>query len=1599
MNDIDDLFRNLDTDTDEEQTGVSGIAVDGVANIDPIGAAEKLQKDYRRYLKTLLNPRDPEIATSYFDAVDSSPSLAKGPILQLTAPYAPGATARELIDEGVLGADFAALDATVPLDRPLYLHQEEAIRKLKNGRNLVVSTGTGSGKTESFLLPIVDELLREHRAGTLGAGVRALLLYPMNALANDQMKRLREMLRDAPEITFGRYTGETEESTKAATALYRDLNDHEDPLVNELVSREQIRANPPHILLTNYAMLEYLLLRPEDNELFDGATAGKWRFIVLDEAHVYAGAKGTEIGMLLRRLKDRVSRGSDLQCIATSASLEGAPDDVMRFAESLFDSPFEYDDDDPSRRDLVNSTPLASADAYDWALDDSEFDAGIGAASLLERVHAHVGVEPGADLPHSAIDSVADALAREEHVFRLRSLVSGGSRSLSDLGRRMWPGMDLAQSMHRVHQLVDLGGRVLDSAHRPVLSARYHMFIRATEGAFVGYDGEGNPSVTLERKVTQDGDDARRPVYEFGTCVHCGAVHLLGLIGPPERKDDVGTFYPTSAADAKDDVAWLVITDGGDAAEIDDDDQTERAARDENTAPISASALLTLCTGCGRIRAGHARECDEPGCAGARQVRVRRLGAPGAANETCHECGRSSPNLVRRLLTDANAAPSVLTTSLFQQLPGPGESGAGASARRKLLTFSDSRQAAAFAAPYLENTYGKLLENRILHEALDSAAFGGRGSLDFWVERTAAIAAKHGVIAGRTEEENKSAVGAWAFSSATSVQRRQSLEGLGLARFGLSDEAFAGLGKLLGALTGIVGDEHMARDFIDVLVSDVRLRGALRMPDYVDPNDDHFQPRAGVWGIRDAGGGDPKQRLYSWLPADGRANNRTDYVAKVLAASSFDIPAEKMPDQVRYLLRQVWKFLEKSEILQASALNRASYGINPSAIEVRSGASATWHVCDTCRTITAFNVLGVCPTRSCDGELQLLDSDEPGYRDNHYRVLSTSMEITPLKAMEHTAQWEPRRAGQIQREFIDGTINVLSCSTTFELGVDVGDLQAVILRNTPPRTANYVQRAGRAGRRAGSAAFVLTFAKRSAHDMSVYKDPIAMIDGIMQTPYVTIDNERIATRHAYSVAFAEFLRAETADWPGWKKVGGFFLPEQPDKRAAERLRRFLTPVPPRITEALRRILPESVRDAIGVDDARWADGYLDLMDTVQESNLADQKTLNELATVHSEMKKFTEAARFQRTLTTMMDEQTLGHLAAKNLLPKYGFPVDSVEMDTRHTDVGASIRLSRDLSLAITDYAPGAKVVAGNAQWESKGVRLMPGKDLPLYELKECHRCGQATARRHTMEGIEACDHCSSPLAGKPVSMVLPVFGFVAGSVPGKVGEIPPKTPWYRKDYVLNDGDAVIGPKVFGTVQGGIEVAASARAQICVVNGGPSNYGYFLCERCGFAAPPGDVTSIAHKNPRTGRDCSARLQMRALGHVYQTDIASIHLPPSFADRNDDVRGALYAIVESASELLEINRDDINGTLSWSNQGPSLVLFDAVPGGAGISRQIVGAFRGVLEKAIARVADCGCDIDTSCYSCLRSYSNQRYHDDLTRLGALEALTGIREIVMS
>ncbi len=648
--------------------------------IDPIATSDGIVQTYQRYLGSLLPLRDEQLLAQVDARLAEAGTVFHGPLLEMTPPFLAGASLQQLVDEGVLAPGFTRyFSKDLPGDRPLYLHQERSIRRAVAGRNVVVATGTGSGKTESFLVPILDHLARERAAGTLGPGVRALLLYPMNALANDQLARLRTLLSAVPEVTFGRYTGETKDDPDRAREHYRTIHGR-DPLPNELISRSEMRDNPPQILLTNYAMLEYLLLRPRDIELFDGASAGHWKFLVVDEAHVYDGVKGTEIAMLIRRVRQRVAAGSRLQYLASSATVGANLDRIAKFGSALFGADFEA----PSATrpgDVVVAARRELPDGDTWG------------PLTPEQLHSLV---IQADPARAWERDFPGCRLEDEHSMRqLQRRLASVPESLGSLARAVYPELDVQGARRAVADLVELGHHVHAANGGAVLSARYHLFASAVEGAFACLSPEG-PHVRLTRHAHCP--DCGSAMFELAACKQCGQLHLYGRVVRDGAQDTMAFAMPHVRSH------WVVV--GEPTTAEDEDDDTVAAA---HAADPQAAAL---CTRCGAFAGPGASSC--PRCAATAMRAVLRIDAARDLT-SCRGCGGRGPRQVRRFESGLDAAAGVLATSLYQHLPE--NDGA-----RRLLMFSDSRQQAAFAAPYLQQTHAGLVQRALLAHALEGQA-------------------------------------------------------------------------------------------------------------------------------------------------------------------------------------------------------------------------------------------------------------------------------------------------------------------------------------------------------------------------------------------------------------------------------------------------------------------------------------------------------------------------------------------------------------------------------------------------------------------------------------------------------------------------------------------------------------------------------------------------------------------------------------------------------------------------------------------------------------------------------------------------------------
>ena len=544
-----------------------------------IEASRKITEEYKQYLSTMFDIADPEYKKLFSDALSKEGEFGTGPYLDVSDSFEKGMTIKALVEESTISGDFLKLSKYK--DMTLHHHQEETLRKSLQGGNMIVSTGTGSGKTECFTIPVLNELMREaeearKKGESLKPGVRAILVYPMNALANDQVDRLRKTLIDYPEITFGSYTGQTKYTEKTrgkiegAYEQYIRLNKKREddirlrtPLKNEILSRERMKKEPPHILITNYAMLEYLMLRPEDNVFFDGKYAKNWRFIILDEAHSYSGSTGIEVSMLLRRLQAKLapSLKRPIQFFLTSATLgdEDSNEDVAKFAENLTGQQFLVDNIVRAvriKRQPVSLTYKLDPDFYGFV--DKLIDDGYEDAEIIKRTKEKY---PNIELNSNSLSAfLFDLLLKDKTYWKIKTWLNEPKNVVEICKEMSWNEDELSSFVEVASRASKNGEKLFDS--------RYHSFLRASEGVFITLPPHKTLTLHRVNKVVDDHKNEWR-AFEAVTCKNCHALYLLGY------EKDHKLVQLNAAEDDEIKVAFYV----GDEINDSDEDETLKITR------------------------------------------------------------------------------------------------------------------------------------------------------------------------------------------------------------------------------------------------------------------------------------------------------------------------------------------------------------------------------------------------------------------------------------------------------------------------------------------------------------------------------------------------------------------------------------------------------------------------------------------------------------------------------------------------------------------------------------------------------------------------------------------------------------------------------------------------------------------------------------------------------------------------------------------------------------------------------------------------------------------------------------------------------------
>jgi len=377
-------------------------------------------------------------------------------------------------------------------------------------------------------------------------------------------------------------------------------------------------------------------------------------------------------------------------------------------------------------------------------------------------------------------------------------------------------------------------------------------------------------------------------------------------------------------------------------------------------------------------------------------------------------------------------------------------------------------------------------------------------------------------------------------------------------------------------------------------------------------------------------------------------------------------------------------------------------------------------------------------------------------------------------------------------------------------------------------------------------------------------------------------------------------------------------------------------------------------------------------------------------------------------MNTIKKRRLIDFLATRTVIPKYGFPVDVVELTPlSHIKESKNIRLERDLRIAISEFAPGSQVVANGYIWESAGLKAVKDRTWPIYWYAICPNCRCFNIQEGTIEDnppIMSCKGCQKDIARSEVhKFITPIFGFVTSRElePPKPGESRPKREFTTRPYFFDYQEPKEEKFSIGKLK--INCRYSSQGELAVICKGKKGAGFYICFKCGKAYSK-IPKSNTHKSP-IGEDCSSPSLKGHLhlGHTFTTDVLTFSLEKfDFNEARMDYSfwySLLYAILEGVSQALGIRRQDLDGCLYPYEGRIALVLFDNVPGGAGHVKRIMDkqSLYEVLKSTFSLVKNCTCGPETSCVGCLRNYQNQFCHDQLKRGVILEFLSNNLEVV--
>jgi ATP-dependent helicase YprA (DUF1998 family) len=1596
--------------------------------VDVFGLRQRLVEDYADFTRSFVNIRDARIS-GHVDRVLEEGLLWPEPIVQLNPAFEPGGTVEELVAGGVLHERCSAIfrrgkTTENPEGEPLLLHrhQREAIEIARTGENYVLTTGTGSGKSLTYIVPIVDHVLRRGS----GRGIQAIVVYPMNALANSQLGELEKFLSVGPPgstglVRVGRYTGQESDE-----------------------ERQALLARPPDILLTNYVMLELILTRPQERKIVDAARG--LRFLVLDELHTYRGRQGADVGLLCRRVRE-ACHASELQCVGTSATLAGPGTleeqraEVARVAALLFGAPVE-----PGN--VIGETLRRAT--VPVRLDDAEF-----CAALARRV----SLPPPDDLETFLEDPLASwiettlGLEQEPETGRLRRARpraiggdDGAAAELASLVER-----DPGECAEAIRATLMRGYHLRDpETGFPVFAFRLHQLFTRGETVFATVEPEDTRFITTQEQAAAP-DDRSKILLPLAFCRECGQEYYTVRIatgdrGPevrPRRLNDTtgneddeetGFLYASSEKPWPDEGEellgrvpddWLESHAGGERVKSSFHKHLPRPLNVRLDGRIAEEGMrfhfvhtpFRFCLNCGVAHGG--RQPKDFG-------KLMTLGAGGRSSATTI----LSLAAIRSLRSDESLDPVA----------------------RKLLSFTDNRQDASLQAGHFNDFVEVGLIRSALFRAADAAGEGGLNHDELALRVFDALALPIEEYAidptvrfGAKEDTERAFRDVLAYRIYRDLERGWRITAPNLEQCGLLEIGYASLDDVCvaedvwetkhAALAAAAPERraYVARVLLDLLRRELAIRVDYLRRDWqealqqrssqflIEPwalDEDEELVHARVAFPRPRAGQDYRGDLY--------VGTRGMFGQFLRRPTTFGPQVKLSTADTETVIADLFEALREAGLLvvvREGDDGVSGYQVAASQLRWRAGDGTTpYH--DPIRV----------PQLPAGG-----GKTNPFFV-NFYRAVAAGGQ--GLQAREHTAQVPAEEREKREKLFREAKLPVLFCSPTMELGVDIADLNVVNMRNIPPTPANYAQRSGRAGR-SGQPALVFDYAAAgNSHDQYYFRRPTDMVAGQVKPPRLDLANEDLVRAHVHAVWLAETgksLGGSLADVLDLSDEENRHFPVMNDLREAFEEPALLERARPAAQALLASIptldeaewmhdgwLDEALREAPKAFD-RACDRWRELYTAALDARDTQTKVANDFSKTKKERdlaERLRREARAQLELLRGDDQQgrlqsdfySYRYFASEGFLPGYSFPrlPLSAFIPGRRGRKGQDEYVQRPRFLAISEFGPRSIVYHEGARYVINRVFLPAERDeenrLPTSVVKQCSSCGYLHPVDPNEPGLDMCESCGAPL-DPPLTRLFRLQN-VGTKRRDRINSDEEER--VRQGFEIRTGirfaeregrgqrhaDVVSDGAKWGTLTYG------GAATLWRINVGWTRrkskelLGFVLDTQNGYWAT----------NPEAAADDKEDAMSNSRDRVvpYVEDRRNTLLFQPSRPLGTNVMASLAAALKSAIQVAyDLEDSELAAEPLPSRDFRNLLLFyEAAEGGAGVLRQLAAD-----PTALPRVAtealrlchfdpDSGADLGSApgarercsaaCYDCLLSYSNQWDHRLLDRFEVRDTL---------